>query len=92
MGTGSFPGVKRSGRGADNPTLSSTDDGNGLELHRRLGPVHARVRHGVTFSFTKPNRIAGIYSRCGRFVQDAEEDFKVESKSPCQNPQDWGIL
>jgi len=41
MGTGFFPGVKRPGRGADYPPLSSAKVENVLELYVRLSSVPA---------------------------------------------------
>jgi len=52
MGTESFLGVKRLGRGADHQPFSSTVVANGMELYRRLPSVPAQVCHGVTFTFT----------------------------------------
>jgi hypothetical protein len=48
IGTGSFPGVKRPGRGGDLPPPSSAEVTNGLNLHLRLSPVPPQVYDGVT--------------------------------------------
>jgi hypothetical protein len=51
MGTESFLGVKRLGRGADHPAFSSVVFANGLELYRRLFSVPAQVCYRMTCTF-----------------------------------------
>ena len=41
MGTGSFPGIKRPGRGADLPSSSNAEVANGFELYLCLFSVSA---------------------------------------------------
>lgn len=51
MGPRSFPGLKRQGRGADDPPPSSAVTASGLELYLRLPSVSADAPCGVTFTF-----------------------------------------
>jgi hypothetical protein len=50
MGTESFLGVKRLGRGANHPPFSSVVFANGLEFYRRLFSVPAQLCYRVTFT------------------------------------------
>ena len=54
MGTGSLPGVKWLGRGADHPPPSSAEVANGLEIYLCLPSVPAQACHGVTFTSYLP--------------------------------------
>ena len=54
MGTGSFPGVKRPGRGADHPPLSSAEVEGSVELYvcSPFWTLVACYRENITFTFT----------------------------------------
>jgi hypothetical protein len=54
MGTGSFPGVKRPGRGADHPPTSQRrgHEGVGLYLYSPSGPSWPVIGRTFTFTFT----------------------------------------
>ena len=55
MGTGSFPGVKRPGRGVDHPPQSSAEvkEREGLHLYSRSGPSWPVWGVNFTFTFTE---------------------------------------
>jgi hypothetical protein len=52
MGTGSFPGVKRPGRGIDHPHPSSVEVKERVEIYMYSPSVHACPVLGVNFTFT----------------------------------------
>ena len=58
IGTGSFPRVKRPGRGVDHPPLSNADVKERVELflHSPLWAFVACSRANFTFTFTFTNR------------------------------------
>jgi hypothetical protein len=66
MGTGSFPGVKRPGRGVDYPPPSSAEIIERVELYLYSSSVPSWPVLGVTFTFT-------FYYFNGRLCQKSEE-------------------
>ena len=54
MGTGSFPGVKRPGRGVDQQPPSSTEAEGRVELYIYTPPLHLLASSRMKFTFTCP--------------------------------------
>jgi hypothetical protein len=56
VGTGALPGVKRTGRGADDPSSSNTEVKEEVELYLRPFLACSRVKFSFTFTFTVKDR------------------------------------
>jgi hypothetical protein len=63
VGTGAFPGVKRMGRGADEPSSSDTEVKETVELY--LWPFVACSRVKFTFTFTFTVKVRRVYMHGG---------------------------
>jgi hypothetical protein len=61
LGTGSFPGVKRPGRGDRHSPPFISEVSNGFELYLRLYPVPAYACYVVTFTFPLTGFYWGSY-------------------------------
>jgi hypothetical protein len=76
MGTGSFPGVKRPGRGVDHAPPTNTENKERIELYLSLPPwaFVACSRVSFTFTFT-------IFAPCGEHHFYLIKSFSVSSSN-----------
>jgi hypothetical protein len=75
MGTGPFPAVKRPEQGANNPTASSAEVVNGLELYILHFSSTAYACHEVIFTFTSSTK---VYSLTGtKFYQILNNNSQI---------------
>jgi len=84
MGTGSFPGVKRPGRGVDHPPPSSTEVKERVELYlySRFGPLWLVIGWNLPFHFTRGQK--GESPKCRLRLKcdgaHAETRFRLSAK------------
>jgi hypothetical protein len=65
MGTGAFPGVKWTGRGADGPSSSNTEVKEEVELYLWPFLACSRVKFTFTFTFTSTVKDRRVQARWG---------------------------